>query len=73
MIYVALWRITVAREGDLSIFMNNCVCVGGGAATRPPKLSRVWLVELLGPSGLHACRQRPTCSSRVAPFPERRF
>lgn len=83
-IYVASWHVNDARDPCLpSIFMNNCVRGsgrdggdrrGGGAATRPPKVSRA---RSLGggaaeASGSHACRHWPTCSSRLVAFPERR-
>lgn len=75
-IYVALWHVNDAREPCLaSIFMNNCVrgMAGGGAATRPPKVSRA---RSLGSGaaeacGSHACRHWPTCSSRLVAFPEK--
>lgn len=77
-IYMGLWHINDAREPCLpSIFMNNCVWgaveIGGGGETtaRPPKVFRAQSLDggaAEAPSS-HACRHRPTCSSRLVKFP----
>lgn len=47
---------------------------GGGAATRPPKVSLAQSLDsgTAEASGSHDSRHWPTCSSRLVTFPERR-
>lgn len=74
---------TSLMPGKHRINIHEQLCVGEGragrggggvAATRPPKLSRVQSLDggAAGAFRLHACRQRPTCSSTEATFPKRR-